>query len=243
MAIGALLVALPGTALAPPSGTLPQRSSSTVEATQASALVAPPSYYRPILFEGKAFPLARSNCLTWLEIFNNWHAPRLRLIAGRWQLVGVHLGIDILAERGTPVFAIEPGTVSARGWTFYSGNMVEVLGLDGRTYFYAHLSATAPGIAIGARVAAGRTLGAVGNTGYGPPGERDQFPPHLHLGIRVGPTWVDPFGLLDSLYDATVQADGRSQARLDSLARGGASQAWRRLAANVLMSSRPAAGE
>src|SRR2546430_7002979 len=66
-------------------------------------LVVSPAYYRPVLLHGKAFPLARSNFVSLIQIMADWHAPRLRLVNGQWLLVGVHEGIDISAERGTPV--------------------------------------------------------------------------------------------------------------------------------------------
>jgi hypothetical protein len=192
-----------------------------------------PTHYRPVLVDGKCFPLARSTYLSIIEIHHNWHALRLRYIDGKWRPVGVHEGIDITAERGTPIVSMTPGTVENVGWTFYSGTRVGVRGTDGRYYFYAHLSWVAPGIVPGARVDPGDLLGHVGNTGYGPPGERDQFPPHLHFGIEVGDTWVNPHPLLVSLYDSTVRAEELMQAALDHLASKGATAAWRRAAARA----------
>ena len=79
----------------------------------------------------------------------------------------------------------------------------------------------------------GQMLGRLRNTGYGPPGERDQFPPHLHFGIQVGIQWVDPYGTLVSLYDAAVKADTRAQASLDALAAAGKRSAWQREASKM----------
>jgi murein DD-endopeptidase MepM/ murein hydrolase activator NlpD len=207
----------------------PGASDRTVAA--ASAFARPPdtgapAYYRPVLAGGNAFPLARSNYLSIIEIHHNWHALRLRLIDGTWQPVGVHEGIDITAEEGTPILSMTPGVVEAVGWTFYSGTRVGVRGDDGLYYFYAHLSAVAAGILPGARVSPGRMLGRVGNTGYGDPGHKDEFPPHLHFGIESGATWINPHPLLVSLYDATVKANDWAQARLDELATARSWSAW-----------------
>jgi murein DD-endopeptidase MepM/ murein hydrolase activator NlpD len=206
-------------------------------------LVAPPAYYRPIVLHGKAFPLARSNFVSLIQIMADWHAPRLRLVNGQWLLVGVHEGIDISAERGTPVVAMAAGTVENVGWTFYSGTRVGVRGSDGRYYFYAHLSEVNDEILSGAPVEAGQLLGRVGNTGYGPPGHRDEFPPHLHFGIEAGNEWVDPYGLLVDLYAASVGADRRRQTALDELAAGGRRSSWERLAAALYMPVAPPSGE
>jgi murein DD-endopeptidase MepM/ murein hydrolase activator NlpD len=202
-----------------------------------------PAYFRPVIVGGQAFPVARSNFLSLLEIPNNWHAPRLRLIDGKWMLVGLHEGIDIAAERGTPVLSMTSGVVENTGWTFYSGTRVGVLGDDGRYYLYAHLSALAHGVAPGARVAPGSVLGLIGNTGYGPPGHRDEFPPHLHFGILAGPEWVNPYPTLVELYRATVRETDRGQAALDELTAAGKGRGWERTADRLYMGPDPLGGE
>jgi len=240
----ALLPGLLGLTLAGLLGLPPARASTTPRrpaqvSRLASIMGSAPAYYRPVLADGKAFPVARSNFFSLLEFPNNWHAPRMRLINGRWLLVGVHQGIDISAEPGTPVLAMERGVVENVGWTFYSGTRVGVRGADGRYYLYAHLSAVDPLIAQGARVSAGSVLGRLGNTGYGPPGHRDEFPPHLHLGIEAGGEWVNPYPLLVRLYRDTVRETSRLQAILDDLAQVGKRRAWERRASDAYMSLLP----
>jgi murein DD-endopeptidase MepM/ murein hydrolase activator NlpD len=213
-------------------------------AMAASFPLAAPAYYRPVILDGRSFPVARSNFLSILEFPNNWHAPRLRLINGRWLLVGLHLGIDIIAERGTPILAMERGVVENVGWTFYSGTRVGVQGVDGRYYLYAHLSDVQPGVVPGAKVAAGAVLGRVGNTGYGPPGHRDEFPPHLHFGIEAASGgWVNPYGTLVRLYRAAVAGTSRKQSVLDRLAGSGKRTAWSRQAERTYMRLNPPGGE
>jgi murein DD-endopeptidase MepM/ murein hydrolase activator NlpD len=220
----------------PQLGHAPSPRASRIDAGAASGVVQEPAYYRPVVTDGKVFPVARSNYLSYLEFPDNWHAPRLRLVNGKWLLIGVHEGIDISAERGTPILSMTPGVVENVGWTFYSGTRVGVRGVDGRYYFYAHLSKVQPGIAVGASVGAGTVLGLVGNTGYGAqPGHRDEFPPHLHFGIEVGSQWVNPYPTLALLYAASVRTTARWQADLDRLARAGKAGAWDRAAADVYM--------
>jgi murein DD-endopeptidase MepM/ murein hydrolase activator NlpD len=226
---------------------LPQPAAAAEPRVAGAGLLAaiPPSraFFRPVVVEGQAFPVARSNFLSLLEFPDNWLAPRLRLIDGQWRLVGVHLGIDISAESGTPVVAMQSGVVENAGWTFYSGTRLGVRGDDRRYYLYAHLSRIADGISEGSPVRVGEVLGLIGNTGYGPPGHRDQFPPHLHLGIQAGGEWVNPYPALVSLYGAAVRRTDRRQAALDSLAAEGDRQAWERAAGRLYMSLDTVGGE
>lgn len=193
-------------------------------------LVPPPAYYRPVPEGRMVFPVARSNWFSVIEFENDWHDPRFRLIDGRWRLVGVHEGVDIVAEKGTPIHAMAPGSVERVGWTFYSGTRVLMLGSDGRHYFYAHLSEVAPDVVPGAALDVGHRLGRVGNTGYGPPGHRDEFPPHLHLGIMEGGEWVDPYPEVRALYRAAARRTARAERRLARLAAAGQAEEFERAA-------------
>lgn len=205
-------------------------------ASQPSVLVHPPAYYRPVLVDGKAFPVARASWYSVIELEDSWHDPRFRLIDGRWQLVGVHEGADIIAEEGTPIVSMSPGLVEAIGWTFYSGTRVGVRGDDGRYYFYAHLSAVRPGLAVGSRVEAGDLLGRVGNTGYGDPGHEDEFPPHLHLGIEGPDGWINPYPEIHPLYLAAARVTARAERRLVRLAARGDAERWERAAGSLYAS-------
>jgi murein DD-endopeptidase MepM/ murein hydrolase activator NlpD len=196
-------------------------------------MVPSPAYFRPVVVDGRAFPVARSNHFSLLEFGDNWHAVRLRLIDGKWEPVGVHEGIDITAEAGTPVLSMTAGVVENAGWLFYSGLRVGVRGTDGRYYLYAHLSSLAPGIGVGTMVSPGDPLGRMGNTGYGGPGHRDEFPPHLHFGIEDDGRWVNPFPVLVSLYDSAVERDARNRSALERLAARGDREGWDRLAGRV----------
>lgn len=190
-----------------------------------AAAVPGPAYYRPVVVDGMTFPVARSNWFSVIEFGNDWHEPRLRLIGGKWRQVGVHEGNDISAEKGTPVLSASEGTIEAIGWTFYSGDRVGVQGTDGRYYFYAHLSAYAPGIAVGVPVQPGTVLGLVGNTGYGDPGHEDEFPPHLHFGIQAA-DWVNPYPMLVRLYRSSASVTARGELRLAGLAAEGRRRAF-----------------
>lgn len=148
------------------------------------------------------FPVARTTWYSVINFANDWHAPRMRKIGGRWRQVGVHEGNDIFAEPGTHIRAIAPGTVENIGWLFYSGWRIGIRGSDGRYWFYAHMRKFAPGLNAGDYVAAGDFIGEVGNTGYGNrPGHNDEFIYHLHVGIQQADgTWVNPYPLMRQLY-------------------------------------------
>jgi murein DD-endopeptidase MepM/ murein hydrolase activator NlpD len=164
-------------------------------------------YLPPVEKRGMVFPVSRTTWLSLVNFRNDWHAPRMRLVDGVWQQIGVHEGNDIFAEPGTPVVAVLGGHVENLGWTFYSGWRVGIRGDDGRYWFYAHLRSYAPGLNEGDRVETGQHVGAVGNTGYGNrPGHHDEFIYHLHIGIQEADgTWVDPYPLMRELYAAAVK--------------------------------------
>lgn len=94
-----------------------------------------------------------------------------------------HEGVDIFADKGTPVYSSLSGTVVKAGWNVYGGWRVTVRVDDSTDFYYAHLSGYAPGIKVGAKVTAGQLIGYVGSTGYGPEGTEGKFLPHLHFGI------------------------------------------------------------
>ena len=112
-----------------------------------------------------------------------------------------HDAIDIMAPVGRPVVSAAPGRVEK---LFFSqgggGNTVYVRSDDGRwMYYYAHLSAYAPGLREGQRLLRGAPVGYVGATGNANPAG-----PHLHFAINrmePGERWwqgtpINPYPLL-----------------------------------------------
>lgn len=101
-----------------------------------------------------------------------------------------HQGIDIFAEKGTPVIAATSGRVGFTGEKGLGGKQVWLRDSKRRlSLYYAHLDSIKPGLK---RVQAGDTLGFVGNTG-----NARTTPPHLHFGIykrRYGA--LDPLGFV-----------------------------------------------
>ena len=101
-----------------------------------------------------------------------------------------HLGHDLMAATGTPVVAIETGTVEIMGWNQYGGCRIGIRSLDKkRYYYYAHLRQNRPfnpNIKEGAVVKAGEVIGYVGRTGYSTTENTNNIDTsHLHLGMEL----------------------------------------------------------
>ena len=95
----------------------------------------------------------------------------------------VHHATDILAPRGTPVLAADEGRIWKVRWNALGGNTIYAVDpLERFVYYYAHLDRYRDGLAEGATVQKGDTLGFVGTTGNAPPDV-----PHLHFQVaRLG---------------------------------------------------------
>jgi murein DD-endopeptidase MepM/ murein hydrolase activator NlpD len=91
----------------------------------------------------------------------------------------VHQAIDIMAERGTPVLAVEDGSIrklfesKAGGLTLYQFDSSEAF-----CYYYAHLDSYAHNLREGKTVRKGDVIGYVGSTG-----NASKDAPHLHFAI------------------------------------------------------------
>lgn len=101
-----------------------------------------------------------------------------------------HLGHDLMAATGTPVIAIETGTVEIMGWNQYGGWRIGIRSLDKkRYYYYAHLRQNRPfnpSIKEGTVVNAGEVIGYVGRTGYSTTENTNNIDAsHLHLGMEL----------------------------------------------------------
>ena len=104
---------------------------------------------------------------------------------------GVHNdGIDILAEAGTPVSVIAPGTVAYVGEGLRGfGTLVLVKHDGGYISAYAHLASAS--VAEGDVLSRAARIGAVGQTG-------SASQPMLHFEVRKGRTPIDPRSIIGS---------------------------------------------
>ncbi len=88
----------------------------------------------------------------------------------------IHKGVDIFAERGTPVLASREGRITQAGNSHDIGGITIWLRTEGQSVYYAHLDSVST--AAGERVQRGDTLGFVGNSG-----NAKTTPTHLHFGV------------------------------------------------------------
>ena len=90
-----------------------------------------------------------------------------------------HGAIDLMAPRGTPVLAVDDGTIRKLFTSGRGGLSIYHFDADARyCYFYAHLDRYAPFLSEGRSVRKGDVIGYVGTTGNAPPNA-----PHLHFAI------------------------------------------------------------
>jgi len=125
-----------------------------------------------------------------------------------------HLGNDLLGSIGTPIVAIESGTVEALGWNRYGGWRIGIRSFDKkRYYYYAHLKKDNPyakNLKEGDVVNAGDHIGYLGMTGYSTRENVNNINiPHLHFGMQIifdeaqkegnNEIWIDVYEIINFL--------------------------------------------
>ncbi len=144
-----------------------------------------------VYISGVTFPIAWPYSL---PLINSWGYPRS---GGRR-----HEGIDLFAAAGTPLVATERGVVTRIGNGTLGGLRLWLRGESGTDWYYAHLSAFAPGLWENQVVEVGELIGFVGNTG-----NAVGTPPHLHMQIHPnGGDPVNPYPLLKLVSDNEIEA-------------------------------------
>ena len=94
-----------------------------------------------------------------------------------------HQGIDIAVPIGNKVIASASGTVEAAGKSSSAGNFVKINHGNGIKTIYMHNSNVM--VFVGQKVNQGDVIALSGNTGI-------SSGPHLHFGVEVNGTYVDP---------------------------------------------------
>jgi murein DD-endopeptidase MepM/ murein hydrolase activator NlpD len=111
-----------------------------------------------------------------------------------------HDGIDLAAPIGAPIYAVEPGhvvrvDVDGEGKGATNGNAVLVQSPSG-LWAYLHMH-TRPMVRVGQVIQTGQQLGLVGSSGR-------STGPHLHLSLRRGGVYVDPWPAVGPLYGSSA---------------------------------------
>lgn len=103
------------------------------------------------------------------------------------KLQSVHMGLDYAVPEGTPVHALNRGTVLLAKPLFFEGNCVILDHGQGLLTIYMHLSKLA--VKEDEKVETGQELGLSGGTGRA-------TGPHLHVAVRWQGMYLDPSILL-----------------------------------------------
>lgn len=122
-----------------------------------------------------------------------------------------HLGVDLLAPKGTEVHAVGDATVAFAGRMGGFGKLVILdHGLGYQTY-YAHLNVIQPWTKVGAKVSRGDIIGLVGSTGH-------STAPHLHFETRRDSKYIDPFDDAHQLGFWVLTPDDQERLAMEMLA-------------------------
>lgn len=98
-----------------------------------------------------------------------------------------HKGMDLAADRGTPIYAVSGGTVTYSGYDGNYGYSVVIDHGNGLKTRYAHASALC--VSKGKTVLQGEVIAYVGSTGYSTGN-------HLHFEVMVNGTRVNPISYI-----------------------------------------------
>lgn len=103
-----------------------------------------------------------------------------------------HDGVDISAEAGTQVKAMNRGEVTKVWDDPLWGSCISIDHGDGIVGYYYNLSAAIT-VEEGDEVVSGQVIGAVGDTAEIEAAERS----HLHFGLKRNDKWIDPITFID----------------------------------------------
>ena len=116
-----------------------------------------------------------------VSFIDSWGAPR----DGH-----THVGVDMMADYGTPLVAIVSGTVTS-AYSSTGGNSIYFSGDDGNSYWYLH---NQENLVTSGHVSAGQQIATVGDTGNA------TGIPHLHFEYHPGGGGpVNPYPLVASI--------------------------------------------
>ena len=103
-----------------------------------------------------------------------------------------HVGIDIVAYYGAPIYAGASGTVTHSGWNYGYGNCVIIDHGNGYQTLYGHCSELL--VSVGEKVIQGQIIAKEGATGM-------VSGAHLHFEVRMGNVKLNPVHYLEHIYE------------------------------------------
>ncbi|EKO50536.1 MULTISPECIES: M23 family metallopeptidase [Leptospira] len=102
-----------------------------------------------------------------------------------------HGGVDFKGAQGTPIYAINDGTVVLSRSMYYEGNFTVID--HGLEVYSLYMHQSELNVKVGDKIKKGDLIGKVGSTGM-------STGPHLHLGLRVQGTMVNPLSVIGQNY-------------------------------------------
>ena len=90
-----------------------------------------------------------------------------------------HSGVDFAMPEGTPIPALDRGTIVLQQFSKILGNVsvLRVMDKKKKLWYVGYCHLQAPGLEVGRKIREGEIIGKVGNTGSASTG------PHLHLTV------------------------------------------------------------
>ena len=132
------------------------------------------------------------------------HDSELQVFSPTMNDYRVHVGIDIIAEEGAPVYAVADGTVMQIWEDVRMGQCIAVKHNGDSVSIYKNVSVDLPaGIIEGAKVKAGQQIASIGATAMVEIADE----PHLHFEMTVGGLAVDPLDYFSSKDVETLSKD------------------------------------
>ena len=160
------------------------KPEQTTNGSQPEETTKNPDDDKPIVADKVSFisPLTNGN------ISKEWSAD-IPVFSDTMEDYRVHLGVDLEADAGTPVYAAADGTVESVEFDPMMGQTIVISHANGYKSVYRNLQTKiADGIAAGTVVKAGDEIGAVGDTALV---EISQAP-HLHFEIYKDDSCENP---------------------------------------------------
>ena len=176
VAVTVTVVAVVSARRAKPNDTTSESSSSTSQSTQKTQQTQQTettSQTTPVVIEKTTFisPLTAGN------VIKEWSAD-VPVFSDTMEDYRLHMGIDVVAEIASPVYAAADGTVEAVAFDPMMGQTVIISHANGYKSVYQNMQTAVPAaITVGAAVKAGDEIGYVGDTALIEISED----PHLHF--------------------------------------------------------------